>query len=84
MPLDITKMKYQYAKPEKYIGNTPSAEYKIESEWHEYYSADFHENYFTEDYLAFLKALKEELQLYIDNIDTEIKDEVKVHERKIK
>jgi len=84
MPLDITKMKYQYAKPKKYIGNTSSAEYKIESEWHEYYSVDFHDNYFTEDYLEFLKALKEELQSHIDNINKEITNEVKIRERKIK
>lgn len=59
--MEIQSMQYQYAVPKKYTGNTPSAEYKIETEWHTYFSVDEHKNYFIEDELEFLKQLRQDL-----------------------
>lgn len=78
--MDIQQMKYQYAVPKKYTGKTPSAEYKIESEWHTYFSVDEHKNYFIEDELEFLKQLRQDLieyQLLVEQNMEKVRKKVK-------
>lgn len=78
--MDIQQMKYQYAVPKKYTGKTPNAEYKIESEWHTYFSVDEHKNYFIEDELEFLKQLRQDLieyQLLVEQKTEKVRKKVK-------
>ena len=76
--MEIHTMKYQYAKLQKYTGKTPSAEYKIESEWHTYFTVDAHKNYFVEDEVEFLK------QLILDLIEQQKIVEEKLERKRVK
>lgn len=82
--MEIQQCKYQYAKPQKYNGETRGTKYKIETEWHQYYNAEFRKNYFIEDELEFLKALREDLQHELDELDKDISRNIKVREKALK
>ena len=82
--MEIQQMKYQYVKPEKYNGQTKGNVCKLQPEWHQYFNAEFRKNYFIEDELEFLKALREDLQHELDELDKDIDRNVKVREKRIK
>lgn len=76
--IQVQLMKYQYLRPDKkYNGKTRNANYVLETEWHNYFCVDMHKNYFIEDELEFLKALKEDLQEQLNEIDTIIEEKGK-------
>jgi hypothetical protein len=79
--MDIEERLYQYAVPKKYTGQTPNAQYKVDSEWHKYYSVDEHKNYFIEDELEFLRQLRQDLIEYQMLVDQKIE---KVKKREVK
>lgn len=81
----IQLMKYQYAVPDKkYNGETKDANYIIETEWHQYFSVDLHENYFIEDELEFLKALRDDLREELNTVDKLIEDKGKTRKKRNK
>ena len=80
--LKIQTMKYQYAIPKKYNGKTESAEYKIDTEWHNYFCVDGYKNYFIEDYLEFLRALKIDLEAQLEEVNKNIDKEVKTRSKR--
>lgn len=82
--MEIQQCKYQYAKPQKYNGETRGAQHTIETEWHKYFNAEFRKNYFIEDELEFLKALREDLQHELDELDKDISRNIKVREKALK
>ena len=71
--MEIQQCRYQYAKPQKYNGKTRGTTYKIETEWHKYFNAEFRKNYFIEDELEFLKALKHDLEQQLEQTNKDIK-----------
>ncbi len=72
--MEVKKMKYQYAKPcDHYKGDTRGANCIIETTWEEYFNAVFDKNYFTGNKLEFLKALKEDLERELGQVDEDIK-----------
>lgn len=62
----IEKLKYQYVplNQKKFIGK---------SKWYDYYNVIFERNYFIENELEFLKALKSDLEKEINDVDKSIK-----------
>jgi hypothetical protein len=76
--MQISLMKYQYLRPDKkYDGQTRNANYVLETEWHNYFCVDFYKNYFIEDELEFLKALRQDLQSELDSLNKTIEDNEK-------
>ena len=71
--MKIQKIKYQYAKPSGKPTKTRGNKFLVESTWHEYYNAEFNKNYFIEDELEFLKALKHDLEQQLQQTDKDIK-----------
>lgn len=81
--IQIQLMKYQYALPnKKYDGKTRDANYVIETEWHNYFSVDLHENYFIEDELEFLKALRQDLQNELEELNKNIEQKSKTRSKR--
>lgn len=71
--MNIEKIKFQYAKPKGKPSKTKGQSFIVESTWEEYFSAIFDKNYFTDDELEFLIALKLDLEQEIKEIDKSIK-----------
>ena len=77
--LDIQRQQYQFAHPRPYNGDTNGAKYVIDTEWHSYYSVDWHKNYFdVEDEIEALKRVRDDLANMIAGIDKELDKKVKV------
>ena len=71
----IQPMQFQYAVPKKYNGKTKDANYVIETEWHKYFAVEMYKNYFIEDELEFFKALKNDLEKQLMQVDSLIEKE---------
>ena len=69
----IQKIKYQLAKPVGKPSKTRGAKFLVDTTWHEYFNAYFEKNYFIEDELEFLKALKHDLEQQLEETDKDIK-----------
>jgi hypothetical protein len=62
----IEKLKYQCVPLNK-------KDFIKDSKWYDYYNAIFEKNYFIENELEFLKALKSDLEKEINDVDKSIK-----------
>ena len=71
--MKIQKIKYQYAKPSCRQNKTRGAKFLVDTTWHEYFNAYFEKNYFIEDELEFLKALKHDLEQQLEETKEDIK-----------
>lgn len=71
--MNIEKIKYQYAKPSGKPTKTKGQKFLVDTTWEEYFNALFEKNYFTDNELEFLKALKLDLEREIVEIDKSIK-----------
>lgn len=71
--MKINKMLFQYAVPGKKYNPTKNPQYEIQTTWEEYYTALFEKNYFTNNELEFLKALKKDLEEELTQVDKDIK-----------
>ena len=71
--MNIEKIKYQYAVPNKKYTPTRNPNYHIDTKWYEYFYAKFENTYCTEDELEFLKALKQDLEQELTQVDKDIK-----------
>lgn len=71
--MDIKKIKYQYAKPKGKPSKTKGQSFIVESTWEEYFSAIFDKNYFTDNEIEFLIALKQDLEQELKEVDKSIK-----------
>jgi len=84
LKINIQPMQYQYAEPKKYEGKTKGAEYVVTPEWHKYYAVEMYKNYFIEDELDFLKALKEDLEKGLIQINELINKEERLNQKQRK
>lgn len=82
LKINIQPMQYQYAEPKKYEGKTKGAEYIVNPEWHKYYAVEMYKNYFIEDELEFFKALKEDLEKELIQINELINKEEKLYKKR--
>ena len=71
--MKIQKIKYQYAKPSGKPSKTRNVKFLVDTTWKEYYNAEFNKNYFIEDELEFLKALKHYLEQQLQQTNKDIK-----------
>ena len=71
--MEIQKINYQYAKPSGKPSKTRGATFLVDTTWEQYFNAMFQKNYFTDNELEFLKALKNDLEQELANIDKDIK-----------
>ena len=71
--MNIEKIKFQYAKPKGKPSKTKGQTFIVESTWEEYFSAIFDKNYFTDNEIEFLIALKQDLEQELKEIDKSIK-----------
>lgn len=71
--MKIQKIKYQYAKPSGKQNKTRNAKFLVDTTWKEYFNAYFEKNYFIDDELEFLKALKNDLEQQLAQTDKDIK-----------
>lgn len=71
--MEIKKIQYQLAKPSGKPGKTRGAKFLVDTTWHEYFNAYFEKNYFIENELEFLKALKHDLEQQLEQTDKDIK-----------
>lgn len=71
--MEIQKIKYQYARPSGKPSKTRGAKFLVDTTWEQYFNAIFQKNYFTDNELEFLKALKNDLEQELANIDKDIK-----------
>ena len=71
--MKIQKIKYQYAKPSSKPSKTRGSKFLVDTTWHEYFNAYFEKNYFIEDELEFLKALKHDLEQQLEETKEDIK-----------
>lgn len=69
----IQKIKYQLAKPVGKTSKTKGTKFVVNTTWEEYFSAIFDKNYFTNNELEFLKALKQDLEQELTQVDKDIK-----------
>ena len=69
----IQKIKYQYAKPSGKYDKTRGAKFLVNTTWQEYFNANFEKNYFINNELEFLKALKQDLEQELTQVDKDIK-----------
>lgn len=67
--MEIQQIRFQYANPSK----RNKHKFLTETTWHKYYNAIFDKNYFTEDELEFLKALKSDLEKELIETEENIK-----------
>lgn len=63
----ISKSQYQAAR------QSTRNKCLVEKSWHTYYNVNFYKNYFIEDELEFLKALKQDLKQELAQVDKDIK-----------
>ena len=71
--MNIHKISYQYAKPSGKSSKTRGTKFLVDTTWEEYYNAIFEKNYFTDNELEFLKALKNDLEQELIQVDKDIK-----------
>lgn len=71
--MKIQKIKYQYAKPSSKPSKTRGNKFLVDTTWKEYYNAEFNKNYFIENELEFLKALKNDLEQQLEETKEDIK-----------
>lgn len=71
--MNIQKISYQYAKPSGKTSKTRGAKFLVDTTWDEYYNASYEKNYFTDNELEFLKALKKDLEQELQQVDKDIK-----------
>lgn len=71
--MNIEKIKFQYAKPVGRSSKTKGQKFIVNTTWEEYYNAEFSKNYFTENELEFLKALKLDLEQELQHVNKDIK-----------
>ena len=70
----ISKSQYQLAR------QSTRNKCLVEKSWHTYYNVDFYKNYFIEDELEFLKALKQDLEQQLKETKENIKKLEKTHQ----
>ena len=71
--MEIKKIQYQLAKPSGKPSKTRGAKFLVDTTWHEYFNVYFEKNYFIDDELEFLKALKHDLEQQLTQTDKDIK-----------
>lgn len=71
--MEIKKIQYQLATPSGKPSKTRGAKFLVDTTWKEFYNAEFNKNYFIEDELEFLKALKNDLEQQLAQTDKDIK-----------
>ena len=71
--MEIQKISYQYAKPSGKPSKTRGAKFLVDTTWEQYFNAMFQKNYFTDNELEFLKALKTDLEQELLQVDKDIK-----------
>ena len=71
--MQIQKIKFQYAKPSGKSSKTRGQKFLVNTTWEEYFNVEFNKNYFIEDELEFLKALKHDLEQELLQCDKDIK-----------
>ena len=71
--MNIQKISYQYAKPSGKPSKTSGTKFLVNTTWEQYFNAIFEKNYFTDNELEFLKALKHDLEQEMVQVDKDIK-----------
>ena len=71
--MNIQKISYQYAKPSGKPSKTRDVKFLVNTTWEQYFNAIFEKNYFTDNELEFLKALKHDLEQELTQVDKDIK-----------
>ena len=71
--MNIQKISYQYAKPSGKPSKTRGTKFLVNTTWEQYFNAIFEKNYFTDNELEFLKALKHDLEQEMVQVDKDIK-----------
>lgn len=71
--MNIQKISYQYAKPSGKPSKTRGTKFLVDTTWEQYFNAIFEKNYFTDNELEFLKALKQDLEQELTQVDKDIK-----------
>lgn len=71
--MNIQKIRYQYARPSGKSSKTRGAKFLVDTTWEQYFNAIFEKNYFTDNELEFLKALKQDLEQELTQVDKDIK-----------
>ena len=71
--MNIQKISYQYAKPSGKCDKTKGVKFLVNTTWEQYFNAIFEKNYFTDNELEFLKALKHDLEQELTQVDKDIK-----------
>ena len=71
--MEIKKIQYQLAKPSGKPSKTRGTKFLVNTTWEQYFNAIFEKNYFTDNELEFLKALKSDLEKELNEVDKSIK-----------
>jgi hypothetical protein len=71
--MNIQKISYQYARPSGKYDKTRGAKFLVDTTWEQYFNAIFQKNYFTDNELEFLKALKQDLEQQLKETKENIK-----------
>lgn len=71
--MEIQKISYQYARPSGKPSKTRGVKFLVDTTWEQYFNAMFEKNYFTDNELEFLKALKNDLEQELLQVDKDIK-----------
>lgn len=71
--MNIQKISYQYARPSGKPSKTMGTKFLVDTTWEQYFNAIFQKNYFTNNELEFLKALKQDLEQELKETKENIK-----------
>ena len=71
--MNIEQISCQIAQPKGKPSKTRGTKFLVDTTWHTYYNVDFYKNYFIEDELEFLKALKSDLEQELKETKENIK-----------
>ena len=71
--MNIQKISYQYAKPSGKPSKTRGTKFLVNTTWEQYFNAIFEKNYFIDNELEFLKALKHDLEQELTQVNKDIK-----------
>lgn len=71
--MNIQKISYQYARPSGKLSKTMGQKFLVDTTWEQFFNAIFEKNYSTDNELEFLKALKQDLEQELAQVDKDIK-----------
>ena len=71
--MNIEQITYQLAQSKGKPSKTRGQTFLVDTTWHKYFNAEFRKNYFIENELEFLKALKNDLEKELEETKENIK-----------